>query len=250
MLRLKPGCELELVDQGSHRSYRGRLTAIESNAGIVEIEYELPSLASSPVTLIVGAGKAAICDFIVEKSVELGVAHVAFFGGERSQGRLTIEQAAKRGLRFKRIVEAAVKQSGASGKPLQVTYCKDLVQILSKLHFSPKTRRELRLVLQPHSPNLLNVMRLETSFDFAALADNSAGDSPGAVTISSLEKEAQNAESYLIVGPEGGVTEDERAFALRHDYLEASLGPKVMRTETACLVGAALVSLFQWKLRA
>lgn len=52
---------------------------------------------------------------------------------------------------------------------------------------------------------------------------------------------ANCAEVVLLVGPEGGLTAGERALALAAGFVERSYGPHVLRTETAALVGAAVL---------
>jgi 16S rRNA (uracil1498-N3)-methyltransferase len=43
----------------------------------------------------------------------------------------------------------------------------------------------------------------------------------------------------LLVGPEGGLSEEERTLALQHDFIGISLGPRILRTETAPLAAIA-----------
>lgn len=49
--------------------------------------------------------------------------------------------------------------------------------------------------------------------------------------------------AVLLVGPEGGFTDDEAAQAMAHGFVPIGLGPHVLRTETAALVGAAMLQI-------
>jgi 16S rRNA (uracil1498-N3)-methyltransferase len=145
-------------------------------------------------------------DYAVQKAVELGVAAIVPVVSARSVARLDGARAARRVEHWRQIAVAACEQSGRNRLP-QV--------------FPPQ---DLALWLQAPSHARLRVL----------LAPDAAG------SLGDLTNPAGAVE--LLVGPEGGFTEEESAAALAAGFRALRLGPRVLRTETAGVAMLAAMS--------
>lgn len=137
-------------------------------------------------------------DWVVQKAVELGIAAIQPLAAKRSVVKLTAERQARRVQHWQQVAVAACEQSRRNRLPT-VAPVLDLPQYLAR----PARENELRLVLAPGSE-----MRLR--------------DLP-----------APEGNVVLLVGPEGGLEEGEALAAASAGFRPVSLGPRVLRTETA-----------------
>jgi 16S rRNA (uracil1498-N3)-methyltransferase len=162
------------------------------------------------VTLAVGMPANDRMDALVEKATELGVAQVQPLQCERSVLRLDGERARRRQAHWQAIAEAASEQSGRARVPRiePVLSLRDWLQ--------QATRPALALLLSPDR-------------DAPPLRQVAAG-----VTASSL---------CALSGPEGGLSAAEEAAALAAGFVATSLGPRVLRADTAPLALLAWVGL-------
>ena len=207
VVRQQPGDEVVLFN-GEGGQARARLVEIgkrRASADVVvfeDVDAELPY----PVTLAQGLPEGSKMDWIIEKAVELGVAAVQPLAAARSVVKLSGERAEKRQAHWEGVIVAASEQSG-----------RNRLALLSPLQdFS-------RYIAQPAGqPRILLSPRATQSL--AAWARDTA---PQAVT--------------LLIGPEGGFSAEEEEAALAQGALALSMGPRVLRTETAGL--AALATL-------
>jgi len=156
------------------------------------------------VRLLVALAKGEKMDLVVQKTTELGVGVVVPFEAERSVVRLEGERAEERARRWRRIAEEAARQCGRA----------DVPDVLS-----PRTLAQaLAAVPAGFALHLFHV-------GGAAEAAAPAAAAPG---------------HALIVGPEGGLTAGEVASCLAAGARPATLGPRVLRAETAAIVAVAL----------
>ncbi|MFC5550820.1 16S rRNA (uracil(1498)-N(3))-methyltransferase [Massilia aerilata] len=207
VVRQQAGDEVVLFN-GEGGQARARLREIgkrRASADIVAFEdadVELPY----PVTLAQGLPEGSKMDWIIEKAVELGVAAVQPLAAARSVVKLSGERAEKRQAHWEGVIVAASEQSG-----------RNRLALLSPLQdFS-------RYIAQPSDqPRILLSPRATQS-----LAGWARNTQPQAVT--------------LLIGPEGGFSAAEEEAALAQGALALSMGPRVLRTETAGL--AALATL-------
>jgi len=166
------------------------------------IDVELPYA----ITLAQALPEASKMDWIVEKAVELGVAAVEPLAAQRCVTRLSGERAEKRQAHWQGIIVAASEQSGrnrlAALAPLE-----DVSKWLAHPATAP------RILLSPRGTETL-----------AAWASG---------------RPAQDVT--LMVGPEGGFSPGEEDAAIAAGAIPLTMGPRVLRTETAGL--AALASL-------
>jgi 16S rRNA (uracil1498-N3)-methyltransferase len=163
-----------------------------------------------PVTLAVVVPANERMDWLVEKATELGAAALQPLQAERSVLRLAGERAARRHAHWQGIVRAASEQCGRT-RLMAVAPLRDLGEWLATL--PPPAPAEARWVL-----------------DFAPDARApGAGERPAAIT--------------TLSGPEGGLAPAELAAARAAGFHPLTLGPRVLRAETAPLALLAWVAL-------
>ncbi len=214
VLRLKPGNTVLLCD-GTGAEYTSTIRTLDSNSLTMEIVVtrSAPSPIQTPhITLIQGFPKGEKFDLIVQKATELGVSAIIAFPAARSIMKIAPEQAEKRLDRWRKIASEAARQSERTSIPV-ITLAENLSSVL---HAANQTVKFF-LNERERKQHLTN-----------ALSEYSE---PGSVAI--------------MVGPEGGFTAEELAMALSHAFLPVSLGPRILRTETAGLAMLAILQ-YQW----
>lgn len=210
VLRLQSGDALALFD-GTGGQYRARLTEIDKRTAIAQVDAFEPTETEPPyrVTLAQGIAGGDKMDWVIEKAVELGVAAIAPLSTARGVVRLSGERAEKRVAHWRGIVRASCEQCGRNRVP-EVGPVRHFDAWLDTLPDTP-ANGELRLLLSPRA-----------SIPFAALPD-----APPAAPVT------------LLIGPEGGLSPAEEDAARARGFTAVSLGPRVLRTETA---GAAVLA--------
>ncbi|WP_313704173.1 16S rRNA (uracil(1498)-N(3))-methyltransferase [Massilia sp.] len=210
VVRLQPGAALTLFD-GSGGQYGATLADIGKKrasalVGAHEaVEVELPYA----VTLAQGLPEGSKMDWIVEKAVELGVAAVQPLAAQRSVVRLSGERAEKRHAHWEGVIVAASEQCGRN-RLAQLAPVAELNRWLA----APQEAQGQRILLSPRATQ--------------SLAGWAQANPAQALT--------------LLVGPEGGFTREEEDAALAAGALPLSIGPRVLRTETAALAAMAMLA--------
>jgi len=206
VLRLAAGAPLVLFG-GDGGEYAATLSKIDKRGATVRIERFDPVERESPLalTLVMAIIAADPMDVAVRKAVELGAIAIAPVIAARSQRIAGAAKTDKRLLHWQQIAIAGCEQCGRNRVP----------------------------VVEPPAP----------FGQWLASRDPSAGAVmlvPGAA--SSLPVVARTLRlRHVLVGPEGGFTDDEVAQALANGIQAAHLGPRVLRAETAAI--AALATL-------
>jgi 16S rRNA (uracil1498-N3)-methyltransferase len=176
---------------------------------VAEVEAD-PAL---PVTLLLSIFKFDRMEWVLEKATELGVERIIPIVARRSEKHLA-QSAASRVERWRKIAREAAQQSRRSDVPV----------VEDPLRLKTAARREgdaLRLLLaeQERSTTLRQALS-------AALKD--AGDELPSIR--------------MAVGPEGGWAAEEEALFDDEGWKAVSLGPRILRAETAAITGMAVVA--------
>ncbi len=206
VLRLDTGDELVLFD-GSGGEWAGRV--VEAGR---ELRVELGGWRDAEcesglqLTLVQALPAADKMDWVVQKAVELGVSAIVPLQAKRSVVRLAGERAEKRQRHWHQVAVSACEQCGRNRLPA-LSGLIDLPHYLAQ----PAGDGETRFLLSPHQG-----LRLA-----------SFAPPEGALT--------------LMVGPEGGFDPEEERAARSAGFQPVSLGPRVLRTETAGLAAIAAV---------
>jgi 16S rRNA (uracil1498-N3)-methyltransferase len=201
VLRLGPGAEVELFD-GAGGAWDARIVeGFEALALGPRRELRPGGL---PIWLLFALSKGEKVELVVQKATELGAARVVPFGAERSVVRLDGEKGEERARRWRRIAEEAARQCGRADVP----------------EVAAPAPLEAALATLPRGFECLVFER---------------GGAP-------LAEAPPAAAGYAaVIGPEGGLTEGELLACERAGARRASLGPRVLRAETAAIVAVALL---------
>jgi len=160
--------------------------------------------------------KEKALDFILQKTTELGVHRLDFFGGVHSSKVFRTSQAERQMVRWKRIVLEASKQCGRQFPP-EIYWHSNLETTLSALPECPNS-----WVLSPGSADSVSW-------------NNSTG----------ADRAKPKEHQRVLVGPEGGFHPEEIDLALRSGMRPVDLGPRILRTETAAVSAVAILQ-FLW----
>jgi len=209
VLRMRQGDPLILFD-GQGGEWQAELekvgaggTARAALRSFVECSCESPL----NITLVQALPSGDKMDWIVEKSVELGVTAIQPVAAQRSVIRLSAERMERRVSHWNHIAAAACEQSGRNSVPV-VAPILDLPQYLG----IAKAQNALRLMLAPQAETALHVLTKPVD------------------------------PILIMIGPEGGWDSSEILAAHVAGFQTIRLGPRVLRTETA---GAAVLAAMQ-----
>jgi 16S rRNA (uracil1498-N3)-methyltransferase len=212
VLRVEPGQKFEISD--NENVY---LAEVESaRKDLVSFAIVEQIAAAGPVVrtaLLASLIKFERFEWMIEKATELGIDRVIPVEAARSEKGL--EAAAQKRLhRWKRIAREASEQS-----------------------------RRARLPLIESPVSLADALRNQADYRYAL-------DEAGAPSILSIVPETRRAEDHvaLLVGPEGGWTERDRAEIAAAGWAAVSLGPQILRAETAAIAGLSIINA-AWNVR-
>ena len=203
-LRLKAGDSIVVFD-GRGGEYDATIQRAEKD----RVEVKLGGFRDADVEarlrvgLVQGLPEADKMDWIIQKAVELGVAWIQPVVCDRSVVRLSGERAARREAHWRRVAVAACEQSGRNRIP----------EVRPALGF------QSWVAVQVQSPRWVLT--------------------PGAEPLAAKPTPRDALE--ILVGPEGGLSEREQELALSQGGEAVSLGPRVLRTETAPLAALAAI---------
>jgi 16S rRNA (uracil1498-N3)-methyltransferase len=201
--RLRVGDELVLF-AGDGREALGSLVAINRDAADAAISAVTTVDRESPlqVTLLQGLSAGDRMDYTLQKAVELGVAAIVPVTTQRSVVRLDRDRADKRVAHWRQIVIGACEQSGRN-----------------------------------RIPEVLPVVPLAAGLAAVSAAQRFVLSFDGGARLRDLTPPAR--PIALLAGPEGGLTADEERAARDAGFVPLSLGPRVLRTETAAVAALA-----------
>jgi 16S rRNA (uracil1498-N3)-methyltransferase len=208
VLRLAQGETVTLFN-GEGGEYSATLNQIERRAATVEIKAHHPREVELPfaITLAQALPEGTKMDWIIEKAIELGVSGFQPLAAQRCVVRLSAERAEKKMGHWRGIIESASEQSGRNRLAL-------LAPLQDYKQWITQQDMHRRIILTPRTQQ--------------SLADWARHQGPQAVT--------------LVIGPEGGLSEQEEDLALRHGALPLAMGPRILRTETAALAAVSALS--------
>lgn len=215
VLRLERGDKVVVFD-GRGRELTAEIASVESSSIHLRKlhEAQTPPLRCR-ITLGQAIPKGKNMDLIVQKAVEIGAAEIAPIISDRTVVRLDEESAASKQAKWQTVAIEAAKQCGQNWLP-QVHVPETMSQF-----FQHRRRFDLQLIgsLQSDAVHLKKI-----------LAEYSAehGDRPSSV--------------LMLVGPEGDFTPAELSLARSHGCRPITLGPIVLRVETASIYCLSILS--------
>jgi 16S rRNA (uracil1498-N3)-methyltransferase len=211
VLRAQPGTEADIVANG--RVYRARIANVSNEEVLFTLLEEIAAEAALPVTLLLAVFKFDRMEWAIEKATELGVAAIVPIIARRTEKHLA-QAAEKRVERWRRLAHEAAKQSRRADLPI----IEEPISLAQRLQQVSPVQR---ILLAENERNTSLRQRMEDA-------------------LHSTETDLPNFE--FAIGPEGGWTEEELALFSRHQWHSASLGPRILRAETAAIAALAIAS--------
>ncbi len=211
VLRAQPGMEADVVAGG--RVFHAQVAAVAPNEVRFNLTSELVADPALPVTLVLAVYKFDRMEWAIEKATELGVAEVAPVIARRTEKHLA-QAAEKRAERWRRIAHEASQQARRSDMPL--------------IH-SPQALAD-RVRAASAATRIVLAEQERTTTLRHAIAD----------AIAAASDETPPLE--IAIGPEGGWAPNEEALFDANGWRAASLGPRIVRAETAAIAALAVVA--------
>ena len=210
VLRLKPGDEILLFD-GQGSEYVARITENRRDKTVLLILQEYSSNSESRLQLSIGQAllKARKMDYIVRQLTELGAFAFLPFVAERSVPGPSTERLSERQQRWEVITRESIKQCGR----------------FRALHISPVV-------------SFQDLISSHQSYDLKIVFHHSSS-SIGLESI--LEAPLNVGRVLALVGPEGGFTDEEVTLAVDSGFCSISLGPRILKADTAAIVAGAIL---------
>ncbi|MBA3695326.1 MAG: 16S rRNA (uracil(1498)-N(3))-methyltransferase [Methylotenera sp.] len=209
-LRLNIG-DKATVFNGDGFDYGCELTSITKNKVLASINNAVAVQNESPldITLLQAISAGDRMDFTIQKAVELGVKCIQPVTSQRSVVKLSAERAEKRTEHWQNIAISACEQSGRAFVP-KVNAPLSFSNLF--LHLAKTAKPEAcKITLTPDANQTLHTIAKPSG------------------------------EIYLLIGAEGGLTNEEIALSVMQGFQSILLGPRILRTETAALTALSAI---------
>jgi 16S rRNA (uracil1498-N3)-methyltransferase len=213
VLRAQPGMEAHVV-AGGH-VFHAEVAAVTAQEVRFNLLSEIEADPALPITLAVSIFKFDHMEWGIEKATELGVAAIVPMIARRTEKHLA-QAADKRVERWRRIALEAAQQSRRSDVPV--------------IHQPTPLTQHVRAISQATRIVLAEQERTTTLRTLVEEALNAASNRMPAIE--------------LAFGPEGGWAPDEEALFDANGWRAASLGPRILRAETAAIAALAVVASY------
>jgi len=206
VLRLQCGDNITLFD-GNNTEYHAVISGMTKSHVEVDIPETIHRSLESPlkIHLFQAIIRFDKLDWIIQKATELGITEITPVQCQRSQMKLNTERFNKKWQHWQKIMINACEQCGRNQLPRINT--PDTLPIIAN-------HCDAALKLVPH-PN--------ANTPILSLASKQAS------------------KIAIVIGPEGGFTKDETSRLTQHDFINVSLGPRILRAETASISSISLV---------
>ena len=211
VLRAQPGMEADVV-AGGH-VFHAEVAAVSPDEVRFNLVAEVQADPALPVTLVVAVYKFDHMEWAIEKATELGVAALAPVIAQRTEKHLA-QTAEKRAERWRRIAHEAAQQSRRSDVPV--------IHNPTPLATRVRAASEMTRIVLAEQERTTTLRRLIEE------AVEAAGEEMPALEIA--------------IGPEGGWAPAEEALFDANGWRAATLGPRILRAETAAIAALAVVA--------
>lgn len=209
VLRAEPGQIFDVVAGGF--LHRAEIVRVAEDEVVFTLHEELESDTALPLHLLLAVFKFDHMEWAIEKATELGVLRITPILARRTEKHLA-QAAAKRADRWRRIALEASKQSRRTTIP-------EIAEPIA-----------LKVALElEQSPTRILLSETEQATALSAALTNSIG-STGYESVA------------LAIGPEGGWTPEEMTLFTQHNWQPVTLGPRILRAETAAIAAIAITS--------
>lgn len=209
VLRKKEGEQITVCNTDSFIDYSCEILKLEEEKILCKIQKELETNAESntKVTIFQGLPKADKMELVIQKAVELGVFDITPVEMKRCIVKLTDKEKIKKLQRWQTIAEVAAKQSGRNTIPK----INDVISIK-------------------------NICNLCTEYDIVIVAYEKEKENKLKYELENLKlKQKNDFKIAVVIGPEGGIEEEEIKQLKEKEAKIVTLGERILRTETVAL---------------
>lgn len=208
VLRLREADEIILFN-GHGDEYSATLQQVTKKHARAQVNERIENNTESSLSiqLALGISKGERMDFAIQKAVELGVTDIIPLYTERCVVNLDSKREAKRLEHWQGVIISACEQSGRDVLPALHT------PIDIRKNFSALPDNELKLTLSPYAEQ----------------------------TLKQINKPDKNV--LILIGPEGGLSEQEVELAVQQGFVAVRMGPRILRTETAALTAVSTIQM-------
>jgi 16S rRNA (uracil1498-N3)-methyltransferase len=207
VLRAEVGQIYDIVANGF--LHRAEIVTVSEKEVMFALHEELEADAALPLHLLLAVFKFDHFEWAMEKATELGVARITPVLARRTEKHLALA-ATKRVERWRRIALEASKQSRRT----------DIPEITEPVSLKLALEREVSAV---------RILLSETD---------------QTTTLAAALAASQSSDIALAIGPEGGWTPEEMALFTQHKWQHVTLGPRILRAETAAIAAIAIASTY------
>ena len=221
VLRAEPGQIFDVVAAGF--LHRAEITSVSPEKVDFLLHEELESDSALPLHLYLAVFKFDHLEWAIEKATELGIARITPILARRTEKHLA-QAAIKRVERWRRIAHEASQQSRRTSVPT----------ISDPIALKPALKRELapiRILLSETEQSLTLSEALKVPHSSQPHRDE-------------WEAHPKATTHTLAIGPEGGWTADEMSLFTQHHWTHVTLGPRILRAETAAIAAIAIAGTF------
>ncbi|MBI5328203.1 MAG: 16S rRNA (uracil(1498)-N(3))-methyltransferase [Deltaproteobacteria bacterium] len=213
VLRLKKGDKVIVFD-GKGREFAGNIEIIGKDDALIAIEKQLEVVRESPIEIVLAQGivKPEKMEMIIQKATELGVSRIIPFVASRVVSKPVTMRSANKIQRWQNIAIEAAKQCGRN--------------VIPKIE-------ELKTFSE--------VLRVGDKYGKIIPWEGVLTQSMGTRNNLKDVLKSKFIGCVVLIGPEGGFSDDEIAEAKRAGFLTVTLGPRILRAETAAISVAAII---------
>jgi 16S rRNA (uracil1498-N3)-methyltransferase len=220
VLRAEPGQIFDVVAGGF--LHRAEITSVSDERVLFILHEELESDSALPLHLLLAVFKFDHMEWAIEKATELGVARITPILARRTEKHLALASA-KRVERWRRIALEASKQSRRTTIP----------EIADPIPLKQALEQEL-------SPTRILLSETEQAITITAALESSINT--GCPTSGLSDVGSSTTTHALAIGTEGGWTPEEMTLFAQHNWQPVTLGPRILRAETATIAAIAIAS--------
>ncbi|AKJ41191.1 16S rRNA (uracil(1498)-N(3))-methyltransferase [Pragia fontium] len=207
VLRMQTGQQICLFD-GSNFVFDAEITQTDKKQVRVKVTEQRLEDLESPLNFHLGQviSRGEKMEFTIQKSIELGVNTITPLISERCGVKLDKERLEKKVQQWQKIAIAACEQCGRNRIP-------QIRPVMNLEAWCAEPEQGIKLNLHPRASQSINTLSLPVK------------------------------DIRLLIGPEGGLSQEEIDMTARHHFTDILLGPRVLRTETAALTAIAALQI-------
>ncbi|MGO4887238.1 16S rRNA (uracil(1498)-N(3))-methyltransferase [Anaerobacillus sp. MEB173] len=220
VMRMQVGDEI-ICSDNERRTAICQIISIDSDSVSAKVMKWESNNSELPIAVTIAQGmpKGDKLEYVVQKGTELGAVQFIPFAAARSIVKWDQKKAVKKIERIQKIAKEAAEQSHRERIPF-ITVPMDVQQLLDK-----SQSFDVKIVAYEEQAKAGEMQQLAKAF----------------------AKLNRGSSLLVVIGPEGGLTEDEVKTLEEHGFLSCSFGPRILRTETAALYVLSALS-YQFEL--